>query len=418
MISLPVVNEKLTTSRIAKFGVLLLVVEKPVGHLQTTKRPLGRQSRWAQEKHGRPAPQPRRARAGRSPMGAWSRHACPALCRPVLTASAASSNLPGACIWEKAWVGDAGWTSKQSRRRAEKLRTLQRQRTRGRHGGLPTPQPPDPTQRCLSTCICCRLHARIGTQRARMRSTRRSANSATRGCHTYATHPTVPSPRSGTTGCTTRSAARNAQRRLAALHAFSAARAAPNLPTLPSCLQAADIFFIPTLTAPKDSQGGIGRGCGSCGASELLRHLPHLRAATAARHVLLCPLEHFAMSACEGWWSHPQGLLAEALRRSSYAGTSPTAVALGTARPIGDAPLLLGNRPAGDAAAHLVHAPSKRAGGTHCAGDVPAPILAAAAEHRALAATGATLHTLRRATVPDVVRGQPEGRRGGEAARR
>ena len=71
-----------------------------------------RQSRWAQEKHGRPAPQPRRARAGRSPMGAWSRHACPALCRPVLTASAAGSNLPGACIWEKAWVGDAGWTSK------------------------------------------------------------------------------------------------------------------------------------------------------------------------------------------------------------------------------------------------------------------------------------------------------------------
>ena len=54
---------------------------------------------------------------------------------------------------------------------------------------------------------------------------------------------------------------------------------------------------------------------GDCTASELLRQLIHLNARTAARHVLICPAgEHIRCAKCDGWFSHPRGLFAQASR--------------------------------------------------------------------------------------------------------
>jgi len=82
------------------------------------------------------------------------------------------------------------------------------------------------------------------------------------------------------------------------------------------CPQHADIFFVPALTKPKRFSL-MRKACKKdCTVSALLPQLIHLRDETAARHVLLCPLEHPAFAECKGWWSQPRGLIARATRIS------------------------------------------------------------------------------------------------------
>ena len=95
------------------------------------------------------------------------------------------------------------------------------------------------------------------------------------------------------------------------------------------CAHAADLFFVPALTLGGLRLGGlreIKRSCGDCSAEELERHLIHLDESTAAKHVLICPIEHFALAPCIGWWSHPRGLFSRMIRLS-FSAVAPASMA-------------------------------------------------------------------------------------------
>ena len=84
---------------------------------------------------------------------------------------------------------------------------------------------------------------------------------------------------------------------------------------------AADLFFVPLLTAPKRAYA-MNQSCRAVSREidALEGALPHLTARTARRHVLVLSKEHVGAGLdnayCAGWFFRPKGLLAHALRVS------------------------------------------------------------------------------------------------------